>query len=171
MDAYPCEVVIVGGGVLGWWVLDELLRRGYRSPLLLEQGQLGCRQTCHSHAFLHQGYAYYGRAGVAVFADSWGRWSGWPTSPNPPIPTGFAHHAFIQGSPPARSPEYLRAVQWQQNQLPPPPAPQRTQMNHPSLQLPHDAIETTEMCVPADWVVRRLRKGKVKYAYKIKRVD
>jgi glycine/D-amino acid oxidase-like deaminating enzyme len=51
------DVLIVGGGVQGLWLLNDLRREGY-SALLLERRELGGEQTCHSHVYLHQGHLY-----------------------------------------------------------------------------------------------------------------
>src|SRR5438132_3064023 len=51
------DVLIIGGGVQGLWLLNDLHRQGY-SALLLERRELGGEQTCHSHIYLHQGHLY-----------------------------------------------------------------------------------------------------------------
>ncbi len=58
-DAEPIntDVLIIGGGVQGLWLLNELRRLDY-SALLLERERLGGDQTCHSHVYIHQGYLY-----------------------------------------------------------------------------------------------------------------
>jgi glycine/D-amino acid oxidase-like deaminating enzyme len=51
------DVLIVGGGAQGLWVLNDLTKRHYRS-VLLESGKLGGGQTCHSHGLIHRGHYY-----------------------------------------------------------------------------------------------------------------
>lgn len=51
------DVVIVGGGAQGLWVLNDLTKRHYRA-VLLERGELGGGQTCHSHGLIHRGHYY-----------------------------------------------------------------------------------------------------------------
>jgi glycine/D-amino acid oxidase-like deaminating enzyme len=51
------DVLIIGGGVQGLWLLNDLRRQGY-SAVLLERRELGGGQTCHSHVYLHQGHLY-----------------------------------------------------------------------------------------------------------------
>jgi glycine/D-amino acid oxidase-like deaminating enzyme len=51
------DVLIIGGGIQGLWLLNDLTQVGY-NVALLENGKLGGDQTLHSHGFLHQGYGY-----------------------------------------------------------------------------------------------------------------
>ena len=55
--AIAADVLIIGGGVMGLWLLNDLRQAGY-SALLLEKRELGGEQTCHSHVYLHRGYLY-----------------------------------------------------------------------------------------------------------------
>jgi glycine/D-amino acid oxidase-like deaminating enzyme len=60
MDAsatIDADVVILGGGCAGVWLLDELRRRGARA-VLLEAGRLGSGQTANSQGILHGGLKY-----------------------------------------------------------------------------------------------------------------
>lgn len=50
-------LILFGGGVSGFWLLDEALRRGYRA-LLLEGRQLGHGQTAASQGIIHSGFKY-----------------------------------------------------------------------------------------------------------------
>ncbi len=52
-----CDIVILGGGVAGLWLLDDLRRRGY-SALLLEARALGGMQTLASQGMIHGGIKY-----------------------------------------------------------------------------------------------------------------
>lgn len=51
------DVLIIGGGAQGLWALRDLSKRGYRA-VLLERGELGGGQTCHSHGLIHRGHYY-----------------------------------------------------------------------------------------------------------------
>ncbi len=51
------NAIIFGGGIAGFWLLDELSRRG-QSALLLEAGQFGQGQTVASQGILHGGLKY-----------------------------------------------------------------------------------------------------------------
>ncbi len=51
------DVLIIGGGVQGLWLLRDLTKEGY-SVVLLEKRALGDGQTCHSHVYIHQGHLY-----------------------------------------------------------------------------------------------------------------
>ena len=51
------DVVVIGGGVAGLWLLDALHRKGYRC-VLLEAHQLGSGQTVASQGILHGGMKY-----------------------------------------------------------------------------------------------------------------
>ncbi|MEX0977617.1 MAG: FAD-dependent oxidoreductase, partial [Pirellulales bacterium] len=60
MDAsatIDADVVILGGGCAGVWLLDELRRRGAR-VVLLEATRLGSGQTASSQGILHGGLKY-----------------------------------------------------------------------------------------------------------------
>jgi hypothetical protein len=51
------DVLIIGGGIMGLWLLNDLRRARY-TALLLERRELGGEQTCHSHVYIHQGHLY-----------------------------------------------------------------------------------------------------------------
>src|SRR5687768_14545873 len=53
------DVVIIGGGIQGLWLLGDLLKADYNA-ILLERMQPGFGQTGHSHVFIHQGHIYAG---------------------------------------------------------------------------------------------------------------
>lgn len=63
------DVLILGGGAAGLWLLDDLHRRGY-SVALAEASSLGSGQTIWSQGIIHGGlkYALHGRAGGAAKA-------------------------------------------------------------------------------------------------------
>jgi hypothetical protein len=54
---FKCDVVIVGGGIAGIWLLNLLIARGY-SALVLEADALGCKQTLASQGMIHGGLKY-----------------------------------------------------------------------------------------------------------------
>jgi glycine/D-amino acid oxidase-like deaminating enzyme len=51
------DVLIVGGGAQGLWLLRDLTKHGYKA-ILLERHELGGGQTCHSHGLIHRGHYY-----------------------------------------------------------------------------------------------------------------
>ncbi|MBW5446140.1 hypothetical protein GE107_08710 [Cohnella sp. CFH 77786] len=55
MNTVPVDVLIIGGGVQGLVLLDELKRQGY-SAALTTNSCLGSGQTLHSHGLLNSGY-------------------------------------------------------------------------------------------------------------------
>ena len=57
MKPIELDVVIVGGGIAGLWLLDELHRRSHHT-LLLESRALGTGQTIASQGILHGGLKY-----------------------------------------------------------------------------------------------------------------
>jgi glycerol-3-phosphate dehydrogenase len=56
-EALPLDAAIFGGGASGLWLLDALVRRGWR-VLLLEAGDLGAGQTIASQGIIHGGFKY-----------------------------------------------------------------------------------------------------------------
>lgn len=75
-DCVRADVLILGGGITGLWLLNELHRKGY-SALLLERRELGGEQTCHSHVYLHQGYLYNMADLAARIKGVRAAWDGW----------------------------------------------------------------------------------------------
>ena len=57
MGSVEVDVLVVGGGSQGLWLLNDLDRLGYRA-ILIERDELGSGQTCHSHALIHRGHYY-----------------------------------------------------------------------------------------------------------------
>ena len=68
---YHVDVLIVGGGIAGLWLLNYLRNQGYR-VILLENHQLGGIQTIASQGLIHGGvkYALYGITTSAFYAIS-----------------------------------------------------------------------------------------------------
>ena len=52
------DVLVVGGGSAGLWLIDELRRTG-RSAVLVESASLGSGQTIASQGILHGGMKHY----------------------------------------------------------------------------------------------------------------
>jgi len=59
LETIEVDVVVIGGGIQGLWLLGDLIKAGYNA-ILLERMQPGFGQTGHSHVFLHQGHIYAG---------------------------------------------------------------------------------------------------------------
>jgi glycine/D-amino acid oxidase-like deaminating enzyme len=59
MDTAAVDVVVIGGGVQGLLILDQLIDAGYSCALVTE-GDLGTGQTLHSHGFLNTGFGMAG---------------------------------------------------------------------------------------------------------------
>ncbi len=57
MKRIELDVLIIGGGIAGLWLLDELHQRSHRT-LLLESQALGAGQTIASQGILHGGLKY-----------------------------------------------------------------------------------------------------------------
>jgi glycerol-3-phosphate dehydrogenase len=54
---HTVDILIIGGGIAGLWLLNTLGNKGYQC-LLLEQDSLGCRQTVASQGMIHGGIKY-----------------------------------------------------------------------------------------------------------------
>lgn len=166
MTTYQCDVLIVGGGVLGAWVLERLLGAGYQSPILLETDLLGCRQTGHSDAFLHQGYTYYWKPGAALFIGAWNAWQPWLPPPVPPAAPPPAYHVYLKSS------IHQATLQWRANlNVPLPPVQPNTQCPVVAAGVTHNAIETEERCAPGDWIVDRLVDGRRAHLQKVRQIS
>lgn len=51
------DIVIIGGGIAGLWLLNRLCNQGYNA-VLFEQAGLGCKQTLASQGMIHGGVKY-----------------------------------------------------------------------------------------------------------------
>ncbi len=58
MSSIETDVLILGGGITGLWLLNDVVNRGL-GAILLEKNELGGAQTCHSHVYVHQGHLYH----------------------------------------------------------------------------------------------------------------
>jgi glycine/D-amino acid oxidase-like deaminating enzyme len=67
------DVLIVGGGIAGLWLLDELHRCGY-ATLLITKGNLGQGQSIAAQGIIHGGTKYFGETSVADLAAMPERW-------------------------------------------------------------------------------------------------
>lgn len=71
------DIIILGGGIAGLWLLNRLQQAGF-DTLLLESGELGCGQTIASQGMIHGGvkYALSGSLNRAsnTIADMPGHW-------------------------------------------------------------------------------------------------
>ncbi|MEK6257290.1 MAG: FAD-dependent oxidoreductase [Planctomycetota bacterium] len=72
-DDLEVDILIVGAGIQGLWLLDEAVRAGY-SALLLERTSIGGEQTLHSHGYIHRGFGYPHCPNVADFQQAAARW-------------------------------------------------------------------------------------------------
>lgn len=68
--AIRLDLLIVGGGVAGLWILNRAIKAGY-SALLVEKGELGGGQSVHSQGIIHGGTKYaldgsFTRAATAI---------------------------------------------------------------------------------------------------------
>jgi len=67
------DVLILGGGIQGVWLLRDLAAAGY-SVVLLDIRALGGEQTCHSHVYLHRGYNYQQTGLITALGEAHRRW-------------------------------------------------------------------------------------------------
>ncbi|MFH1934890.1 MAG: FAD-dependent oxidoreductase [Pseudomonadota bacterium] len=71
------DIIIMGGGIAGLWLLNRLRHSGYNA-VLFECGDLGCGQTIKSQGIIHGGlkYALNGSltSAASAIADMPGRW-------------------------------------------------------------------------------------------------
>lgn len=156
-DNVVVDVVILGGGIQGLWLLSDLRKRGY-SAILLEPHKLGGRQTGHSHVYLHQGHMYVN----LDFANPWALvpalksakplWETWLGSKKPifgelPSYFGFRHESTR---------DLYRKI-WDDAEL-----------NLPYREVPLPAVlakgaireiyELPVTCLNAEWMVRELSR-------------
>ncbi len=52
---HPVDILVIGGGIQGLVLLDELTRQGYAAAMVTNS-ELGSGQSLHSHGFLNSGY-------------------------------------------------------------------------------------------------------------------
>jgi glycine/D-amino acid oxidase-like deaminating enzyme len=150
-----CDVLIIGGGVQGLWLLNDLRSEGY-SALLLERRALGDGQTCHSHVYLHQGHLYRDVGLAMRLKEITPRWREWLARRSDqrlgvvPSYFGFANPAD------ARTREAL----WNDPRL---GLNYRVVTNDPPRALAGGAVrvvlESAEVCLDGRWLVSELRRG------------
>jgi glycine/D-amino acid oxidase-like deaminating enzyme len=90
------DVLIVGGGVQGLWLLRDFTRVGYHS-ILIEKEKVGGTQTLHSHGYLHQGYSYNDVGMARHLKSAKDRWTTFCN--NQDIPTAHLSSFFGFASP------------------------------------------------------------------------
>jgi hypothetical protein len=69
------DVVILGGGIQGLWLLRTMREAGYCAALI-DRNHIGGAQTLHSHGFLHQGHAYPHADSLDAFRSAGVKWEG-----------------------------------------------------------------------------------------------
>ena len=72
MDA-KVDVVILGGGIAGLWLLDCLLQAGF-SACVLNKGDLGQGQSIAAQGIIHGGTKYFNDSDVSDLAPMPDRW-------------------------------------------------------------------------------------------------
>lgn len=85
--------LIIGGGIMGLWLLMELHRLGY-AVLLLERRELGGGQTGHSHVYIHLGYLYDKIELARHLKEVHGQWQEWFEDHPPQYKTMSSHFGF-----------------------------------------------------------------------------
>jgi hypothetical protein len=152
---FDLDVLIVGGGVQGLWQLRELLNAGY-SALLVEKGELGGKQTCHSHAYLHQGHLYNEVSFAERLKEIQPIWDGWLKS---------AKSTPVRGSLPSYfgflNPSYKekKLQLWESPQLML-PFKQCTSIPSPLKGgVITEVLESPETCLDSTWLVGELVSG------------
>jgi hypothetical protein len=78
MEVIDLDVLVVGGGAQGLWVVNDLNELGYR-VILIERTMLGGGQTCHSHGLIHRGHFYYDSRMMIVLNAAAQFWAGFLT--------------------------------------------------------------------------------------------
>lgn len=68
-NAIKTDVVIIGGGIAGLWLLNRLQQQGY-STLLLESNALGSGQTGKAQGIIHSGMKYALQGKLTAAADA-----------------------------------------------------------------------------------------------------
>lgn len=104
-----CDLVILGGGIAGLWLLDDLRRRGY-SALLLEAGALGGGQTLASQGMIHGGIKYSlagalsgASEAIAAMPAHWRRCLAGESAPDLRPVRVLSEHFYLWSSPAAGS--------------------------------------------------------------------
>lgn len=147
------DVLIIGGGVQGLWLLNDLQQHGY-SVLLLERRELGGEQTCHSHVYIHQGHLYREldlAEPLKVVRALWDQWFNVHYPPQYGVrPSHFGFRDLAEA-------QRIKSL-WEQPRL---------QLSYKSVPLPaalnggvtQVVFESPETCLDAQWLVEELRRG------------
>jgi L-2-hydroxyglutarate oxidase LhgO len=56
-NVFKTDIVLIGGGIAGLWLLNRLKKEGF-SVILLESEKIGGVQTIHSQGVIHSGFKY-----------------------------------------------------------------------------------------------------------------
>jgi glycine/D-amino acid oxidase-like deaminating enzyme len=148
------DVLIIGGGVQGLWLLNELHREGYQA-ILLERRALGDGQTCHSHVYLHQGHLYRDVGLAERLRDVTQQWKDWLESRGSPrLGVGPSYFGFAN---PADAQQKEALWDDARLKLDYVPGPER-----PPLALEGGAVRefltSREVCLDGEWLVEELRR-------------
>ena len=93
IEPIELDVLIIGGGIMGLWLLNDLRQAGY-AALLLERQELGGEQTCHSHVYIHQGHLYKETRLAAHLKEGTGLWENWLQSHFPTCEATGSYFGF-----------------------------------------------------------------------------
>lgn len=87
------DVLVIGGGIQGLWLLNDLKAAGYAAALL-ERRTLGGGQTLHSHIYIHRGYLYREKELIGHLSGVTERWTRWIRRHKPPQAAGPSYFGF-----------------------------------------------------------------------------
>jgi len=143
------DVLVIGGGVMGLWLLNDLRDRQYRA-VLLEHRELGGDQTSHSPVYIHQGHMYNRRIELARRLKAlWPSWQSWleehGAEANVP-----SHFGFVSPGDAEERERFWDEVGLSYRRVPIPPALEGG--------LVKVACETPEVCLSPRWLVAELSR-------------
>lgn len=156
------DVLIIGGGVMGLWLLNDLQNAGY-SALLLEHREVGGGQTLHSHSYIHQGTTYRESALIQELQTVRQDWDTWLTGRAPeygylPSYIGFVNPADAE----------MRKVLWQSAGLTPEHSPLPPVLNRGKIQV---LLKSPELCLNGEWLISELVSRVGEFATRSKAVN
>lgn len=156
------DVLIIGGGVQGLWLLNDLRSEGY-SAFLLERRELGGEQTCHSHVYLHKGHLYRETALAKRLTEVNLRWDAW-LSRNRPRRGVLPSYFGFQNPGDAQERTHL----WDQAGL-----TYRLVSQPPALRGGKVRItyQSPEICLDGESLVRKLSRGMMPFITRIDEVE
>jgi glycine/D-amino acid oxidase-like deaminating enzyme len=91
------DVLIVGGGVQGLWLLNDLTKVGY-NVVLIEKDKIGGSQTLHSHGYIHKGHLYHDIEMVRRLKSSEDRWERFCEKNKIPLNRANSYYGFASPS-------------------------------------------------------------------------